>query len=148
MKPARWRERAGALVCEARVVWRILKHRRTPWHARLVAAGTVGYMASPVQLIPNYIPVIGPVDDVAVLTVGTWLLRRMVPDSIQAECRRPANPNGGTATSGWSRPPVGRAVAERRSPATDARWRSGRLRVAAIRSRKQELLPWPSHFKA
>jgi len=58
-----------------------------PWFARLVAAVTAGYVLSPVQLIPSFIPVIGLLDDVLVLYLGVKLLQRITPPDVLAECR-------------------------------------------------------------
>lgn len=81
-----WREQGKALLLEAQATFRVLRHPGTPWRARLVAAATVGYLVSPVQLIPSFIPVIGQMDDVAVLAAGSRLLRRLTPAPILAEC--------------------------------------------------------------
>jgi uncharacterized membrane protein YkvA (DUF1232 family) len=66
----RWRQRQESFQREVCVVWMILKDSRTPWYARAAAACTVGYLFSPVQLIPSFIPVIGILDDFVVLWAG------------------------------------------------------------------------------
>jgi uncharacterized membrane protein YkvA (DUF1232 family) len=89
-KPAfgmRWKEQAQRLHKEAHVFYFVLKHPRTRWYARLVAACTAGYLLSPVQLIPNFIPVIGCLDDVLVVFLGVKLLRRITPADVLSECR-------------------------------------------------------------
>jgi uncharacterized membrane protein YkvA (DUF1232 family) len=58
-----------------------------PWYARLVAACSVGYLFSPIQLIPSFLPVIGFSDDVLVLFLGAKLLRRLTPPDVLTECR-------------------------------------------------------------
>jgi uncharacterized membrane protein YkvA (DUF1232 family) len=73
------RERALQLLRQLRTVYRVLRHPCAPWTARLVAAITVGYVVSPIQLIPSFIPVVGQLDDAAVLWAGTWLIRRVSP---------------------------------------------------------------------
>jgi len=72
---------------EAHVFYLVLKHPRTRWYSRLVAACTVGYVVSPIQLIPNFIPVIGSMDDVLVLYVGMKLLQKITPREVLTECR-------------------------------------------------------------
>ena len=72
---------------EAHVFYFVFKHRRTRWYARLVAAGTAGYLFSPIQLIPNFIPVIGFLDDALVLFFGVKVLQRITPPDVFAECR-------------------------------------------------------------
>ena len=65
----------------------MLKHPRTRWYSRLVAACTAAYLFSPVQLIPSFIPVIGFLDDFLVLFLGAKLLQRITPADVFAECR-------------------------------------------------------------
>ncbi|MGA6988194.1 MAG: YkvA family protein [Terriglobales bacterium] len=88
---ASWKQRAQKLQKEAHVLYFVVKHPRTRWYARLVAACTAGYLLSPIQLIPNFIPVIGCLDDVLVVFVGVKLLRRITPADVLAECRELAD---------------------------------------------------------
>ena len=85
--PVTWRQRVQRLRKEAHVFYLVLKHPRTRWYSRLVAACTVGYVVSPIQLIPNFIPVIGSMDDVLVLYVGMKLLQKITPREVLTECR-------------------------------------------------------------
>ena len=57
-----------------------------PWYGRLVAACTEGYLLSPIQLIPSFIPVIGFLDDLLVLFLGAKLLQRITPPDVLGEC--------------------------------------------------------------
>jgi uncharacterized membrane protein YkvA (DUF1232 family) len=84
---ANWRRRAQQLQKEAHVFYFVFKHPRTRWYARLIAACSAGYVFSPIQLIPNFIPVIGCLDDVLVLLVGAKLLQRITPPDVLTECR-------------------------------------------------------------
>ncbi len=59
-----------------------------PWYGRLVAACTVGYLLSPIQLIPSFIPGIGFMDDFLVLALGLKLLRKITPPDVLTECRK------------------------------------------------------------
>jgi uncharacterized membrane protein YkvA (DUF1232 family) len=81
-----WRQRGQSFQREVRVVCLILKDSRTPWYARAVAACTVGYLFSPVQLIPSFIPVIGLLDDFAVLWAGFALIRHLAPNQVLSDC--------------------------------------------------------------
>jgi uncharacterized membrane protein YkvA (DUF1232 family) len=83
----RWKQRGQSFQREVCTIWMILTDRRTPWYARIVAACTVGYLFSPVQLIPSFIPVIGLLDDFAVLWVGYRLIRRLAPSAVMHDCR-------------------------------------------------------------
>jgi uncharacterized membrane protein YkvA (DUF1232 family) len=73
-------------VRETRILILILKHPAVPWSAKLVAACSVGYLLSPIQVIPSFIPVIGQLDDLSVLFIGMKLIRRLTPASLLAEC--------------------------------------------------------------
>ena len=74
------------LVHQAWTLALLLKDRQAPWRARVVAAFTVAYLVSPVQLIPSFIPVIGQMDDVAVLYCGMKMIRRWAPVELIADC--------------------------------------------------------------
>jgi uncharacterized membrane protein YkvA (DUF1232 family) len=74
-----WRRQAQRLPKEAHVFYFVFKHPRTRWYTRCVAACTAGYLFSPVQLIPSFIPVIGFLDDFLVLFLGAKAVRRMTP---------------------------------------------------------------------
>ena len=69
-----------------RIIRRALVHPQVPWHAKAVAGCAVLYVLSPIQIIPNFIPVIGQMDDVLVVTLGIKYLRRHVPQSVLDEC--------------------------------------------------------------
>jgi uncharacterized membrane protein YkvA (DUF1232 family) len=86
-----FKARAQRLQKEAHVFYFVFKHPRTRWYARLVAACTAGYVFSPIQLIPNFIPVIGCMDDVLVLFLGLKLLRRITPADVLSECHELAD---------------------------------------------------------
>lgn len=81
----RWQTWVQQLRKDAHVFYFACKDARMPWSAKLVAACTVGYVFSPVQLIPSFIPVIGFADDLVVLYLGGKLLRRLTPPDVLAE---------------------------------------------------------------
>jgi uncharacterized membrane protein YkvA (DUF1232 family) len=68
-----------------RVIRRALKHPQVPWYAKAGLGCCVLYVVSPIQLIPNFIPVIGQMDDVLVVILGIKLLRKCVPPSVLEE---------------------------------------------------------------
>jgi len=86
-----WKERAELIQREADVYYFAFKHPRVRWYAKLVAACCAGYLFSPIQLIPSYIPVIGFLDDFLVLLVGAKLLQRITPSEVLTECRQLAD---------------------------------------------------------
>ena len=86
-----WKNQAQRVQREAQVYYFAFKHPRVPWYAKLVAACSAGYVLSPIQLIPSYIPVIGFLDDFFVLYVGAKLLQRLIPPDVLTECRQLAD---------------------------------------------------------
>jgi uncharacterized membrane protein YkvA (DUF1232 family) len=64
----------------------VLTHPLIPFRAKVVAACSLTYLISPVQLIPTFIPVIGQMDDLLVIAIGMTLVRRMIPAGILEEC--------------------------------------------------------------
>jgi uncharacterized membrane protein YkvA (DUF1232 family) len=86
-----WKNQAQRVHREAQVYYFAFKHPRVPWYAKLVAACSAGYLFSPIQLIPSYIPVIGFLDDFFVLFVGAKLLHKLIPPKVLTECRQLAH---------------------------------------------------------
>jgi len=85
-----WRQQAEQVQTQAHIFYLAFKHPRMPWYARLVAACTAGYLLSPIQLIPSFIPVVGFLDDLLVLFLGAKLLQRITPPEVLRECRQHA----------------------------------------------------------
>ena len=67
--------------------------RRTPWYAKLFAACVVAYAFSPIDLIPDFIPVLGYLDDVIIVPLGIVLALRLIPPDVMAKCRAAADAN-------------------------------------------------------
>jgi uncharacterized membrane protein YkvA (DUF1232 family) len=68
-------------------LWFAGKHPRTPWYAKALGVFVVAYALSPIDLIPDFIPVLGYVDDVLLLPVLIWLTIKLLPADVVAECR-------------------------------------------------------------
>lgn len=66
------------------------RHELTPWYAKLVAIITVGYALSPIDLIPDFIPILGFLDDAILLPVLIWLSLKLIPKDVIALCREEA----------------------------------------------------------
>ena len=60
---------------------------RVPWYAKALAVAIAAYALSPIDLIPDFIPVIGYLDDLILLPSGIWLAVALIPDDVMAECR-------------------------------------------------------------
>lgn len=67
------------------------KDRRTPWRAKAMIALVVGYALSPIDLIPDWIPLVGFLDDLVIVPLGILLVRRMIPAEVLADCRARAD---------------------------------------------------------
>jgi uncharacterized membrane protein YkvA (DUF1232 family) len=72
---------------EIRAVRLAAAHPRTPRAAKWLAGGLIAYALSPIDLIPDFIPVIGHLDDAVILPLGLWLLWKMIPADVRDECR-------------------------------------------------------------
>lgn len=68
-------------------LWFAGKHPATPWYAKALGLFVVAYALSPIDLIPDFIPVLGYVDDVLLLPGLIWLAVRLLPAKILADCR-------------------------------------------------------------
>jgi len=82
--------RADALKRETLALWYALKHPRTPLAAKIVAGIVVAYALSPIDLIPDFIPVLGLLDDIILLPLGIALCIKLLPAEVMAECRERA----------------------------------------------------------
>jgi uncharacterized membrane protein YkvA (DUF1232 family) len=74
------------ILWQARTLSSALRHPLVPWRAKLAAALGVGYIFSPIQLIPTFIPIIGQLDDLCVLYGAMKLLRKWTPREVMSEC--------------------------------------------------------------
>ncbi len=81
------RQRARALKAETWVLYLAARHPGTPWYAKLLVAAIVAYAFSPIDLIPDFIPVLGLLDDLVLVPLGILLAIRLVPPAVLAECR-------------------------------------------------------------
>lgn len=87
---AMWREKARALKRETYAVYLACRDPRVPWYGRLLAACIVGYAFSPIDLIPDFIPVLGYLDDLILIPLGIVFVLKTIPPAVMAECREKA----------------------------------------------------------
>lgn len=73
------------LAVEAHAAWLAARDPRVPWFARLLAIAVAAYALSPIDLIPDFIPVLGWLDDLLIVPLGLWVVRRLIPDPLWAE---------------------------------------------------------------
>src|SRR3954453_13840528 len=84
------RARALAVKRDAYALYLVARHPRAPWYAKVLAGAVVAYALSPFDLIPDFIPVFGYVDDLIIVPLGIAAVLRMVPPDVLAECREQA----------------------------------------------------------
>jgi len=82
-----WKRRARQLKAETYALFLAYRDRRTPWYARLFAACVVAYAFSPLDLIPDFIPVLGYLDDMILIPLGIALALKMIPPQVMADSR-------------------------------------------------------------
>jgi uncharacterized membrane protein YkvA (DUF1232 family) len=85
-----WKEKVKALKQETYALYLAYRDPRTPWYARVFAILVVGYAFSPIDLVPDFIPVFGYLDDLVLIPLGILLARKMIPDEVMASCREKA----------------------------------------------------------
>jgi uncharacterized membrane protein YkvA (DUF1232 family) len=96
------KQRARDLNREVIALFLAARHPRTPWYAKVLLLAIVAYAVSPIDLIPDFLPVIGLLDDVILLPLGIALALKMIPRAVIEECR------ARVATSGPNRERLGR----------------------------------------
>jgi len=85
-----WKKKAKQLRSEVHALFLASKDRRVPWYAKAFALIIIAYALSPVDLIPDFIPVIGYLDDLVLIPAGIILLMKMIPKEVMDECRERA----------------------------------------------------------
>ena len=86
----RLKEQARRLKAQTYALYLVARDPRTPWFAKLLAGAVVAYALSPIDLIPDFIPVLGYLDDLVLLPLGIWLAVRLVPAEVLDDARERA----------------------------------------------------------
>ena len=81
------KEKAKKLKTDIPAVFLALKRKETPWYAKIVAAIVVVYALSPIDLVPDFIPVLGYLDDIIILPALIALTLKLIPKSVFLECQ-------------------------------------------------------------
>jgi uncharacterized membrane protein YkvA (DUF1232 family) len=81
------KQRACNLKAETFALYLAARDPRTPWYAKLLVAGIVAYAFSPIDLIPDFVPVLGYLDDLILIPMGIALAIKLVPHFVLTECR-------------------------------------------------------------
>ena len=82
---------ARALKREVHAIYLAAQSPRVPWYTKWLAMAVVGYALSPIDLIPDFIPVLGYVDDLIIVPLGIWLVLSLIPEDVMTACRARAN---------------------------------------------------------
>jgi uncharacterized membrane protein YkvA (DUF1232 family) len=82
-----WRSRARQLKSETYTLYLAYRDPRVPWYVKAFVVCVVAYAFSPIDLIPDFIPVLGYLDDLLLVPLGIALAIKMIPPSVWAECR-------------------------------------------------------------
>ena len=88
---AHWKQKAKRLNVEVYALYVAYRDPRTPWTAKLFIACVVAYALSPIDLIPDFIPVLGYVDDMIIIPVGIVIALRMIPPEVLTDSRKKAH---------------------------------------------------------
>jgi uncharacterized membrane protein YkvA (DUF1232 family) len=85
-----WKQRARRLLAQTYALYLAYRHPTTPWYAKVFAALIVGYVFSPIDPIPDFIPGVGLLDEMVVVPIGVLLAAKMIPKDVFEECREKA----------------------------------------------------------
>jgi uncharacterized membrane protein YkvA (DUF1232 family) len=85
-----WKRRARQLSAQTYALYLAYRHPKTPWYAKVFAALIVGYVFSPIDPIPDFIPGVGLVDEMVVVPIGILIAAKMIPPEVLEECREKA----------------------------------------------------------
>ena len=96
-----WKEKARQLKTEVYILCLAVKDPRTPWYVKAFVTVIIAYALSPVDLIPDFIPVLGYIDDLVLIPAGVYLAIKMVPPEVLDEYRKKAVSGLVIGKSGW-----------------------------------------------
>lgn len=85
-----WKRRAKKLKAQTYALYLAYRHPRTPWYAKVFAALVVGYVFSPIDPIPDFIPGVGLLDEMVVVPIGVLIAAKMIPPDVFEECTEKA----------------------------------------------------------
>lgn len=96
-----WKAWARALKLDVAALYFAARDPRVPWYAKATALAVAAYAFSPIDLIPDFIPVLGYLDDLVLLPIGIALAIRMVPPDVWSECKELASRGEHRVRQGW-----------------------------------------------
>ena len=96
-----WKEKAKKLKIELHALYLAYRDPRVPWYAKALIAAIMGYALCPLDLIPDFIPVLGYVDDIIIIPAAITLAIKMVPQDVLEECRERAQSEPFSKKNNW-----------------------------------------------
>ncbi len=96
-----WKHKANLLKTETFALCLVYKDPRVPWYAKVFMVAVIGYALSPIDLIPDFIPVLGYVDDLIIVPAGVFLAIKMIPKGVLEECRERAKVSTVSSKAKW-----------------------------------------------
>lgn len=87
----RWKHEARKLKANVYTLYFAYRDPRVPWYAKVFIAGVVGYAFSPIDLIPDFVPILGYLDDLVLIPLGVALALKMIPKQVMDDARSKAN---------------------------------------------------------
>jgi uncharacterized membrane protein YkvA (DUF1232 family) len=85
-----WKRRVRQLSAQTYVLYLAYRHPRTPWYAKVFAVLVVGYVFSPIDPIPDFIPGVGLLDEMVVVPIGVLIAAKLIPQQVMEECQEKA----------------------------------------------------------
>jgi uncharacterized membrane protein YkvA (DUF1232 family) len=85
-----WKRRARQLSAQTYALFLAYSHPRTPWYAKVFAVLVVGYVFSPIDPIPDFIPGVGLLDEMVVVPIGVLIAAKLIPQQVMEECQEKA----------------------------------------------------------
>jgi uncharacterized membrane protein YkvA (DUF1232 family) len=85
-----WKESVRKLKAETYALYLAYKHPQTPWYAKVFTGLVVAYALSPIDLVPDFIPILGYLDDLILVPLGIVFALKLIPTQVMTECRTQA----------------------------------------------------------
>jgi uncharacterized membrane protein YkvA (DUF1232 family) len=85
-----WKRRTRQLSAQTYALYLAYRHPRTPWYVKIFAALIVGYVFSPIDPIPDFIPGVGLLDEMVIVPIGVLIAAKMIPRWVMEECQTKA----------------------------------------------------------
>ncbi len=96
-----WREKGKRLKTDVHALFLACREPGVPWYAKALMALIIGYVVCPIDIIPDFIPVLGELDELILVPAGIALVVKLIPKSVMEECRRRAREEPINSRTKW-----------------------------------------------